>query len=80
VIKFEEKGIPFINHNQTNITMPAVSELKQIIIRLQKALDEELIQIKEFKNKCAKDSEFEKAARVRDIEKGIIAFRESLTL
>jgi len=58
--------------------MPELSELKQIILRLQKTVDEELIHIKEFKNKCIKDQEWEKCAYARDIEKGIISFRESL--
>jgi len=58
--------------------MAELSELKHIIIRLQKTIDEELRNIREFKSKCAKDHEFELAATVRDIEKGMIAFRESL--
>jgi len=58
--------------------MPERSELKQIIIRLQKNLDEELKNIRELKNKCVQDQTFEMVAGVRDIEKEMMAFRESL--
>ncbi len=79
VINFERIGDPFLfTIIKQYVTMPAFSELKEIIIRLQKALDEELENIRDFKNKCAQDHEFEKAAKVRDLEKGMIAFRESL--
>lgn len=58
--------------------MAELSELKQIIIRLQKTLDEELENIRAFKNGCVKDQTFEMAAPARDLEKKLLAFRESL--
>jgi excinuclease UvrABC nuclease subunit len=58
--------------------MPELSDLQLIISRLQKTIDEELNNISALKNKCAKESEFEMAASVRDFEKRILAFRESL--
>jgi hypothetical protein len=60
--------------------MAELSELKEIIIRLQKTMDKELENIRALKNKCVHDHTFEMATAVRDIEKGIIAFRESLCL
>jgi hypothetical protein len=58
--------------------MQDLSELKEIIIRLQKTLDDELENIRDIKNKCAQDHELVMAASVRDFEKRVMAFRESL--
>ena len=59
------------------LPMAELSELKQIIIRLQKILDEELENIRAFKNACVKDQTFEVAAPARDLEKKLLALRES---
>jgi len=58
--------------------MPDLSELNQIVKRLHQSIDEELNNIREFKNKCAKEHEFEMAASVRDFEKRVMALRDSL--
>jgi hypothetical protein len=46
--------------------------------RLHQSIDEELTNIREFKNKCTKEHEFEMAASVRDFEKRVMALRDSL--
>jgi hypothetical protein len=58
--------------------MPDLSELNLIVKRLHQSIDEELTNIREFKNKCTKEHEFEMAASVRDFEKRVMAFRASL--
>ena len=78
MLSFDGIGIRFINQNHTIFTMPALSELKEISLRLQKKLEEELENIRAFKNGCVKDQTFELAAPARDLEKKLLAFRKSL--